>query len=164
MKKLTFFYYTILTIGTIFHTQTGLATTKLSIPDIQKSHTVKSLLTLIQSNNPKASFFIVKDGNWKEAKTTTRKLNINTIINNNLNTLVTLSSDENLIQDLIKDNRLRKTDQKNYAKILLYFSLNDPEGTNYRFYLVNPCPAKIVKSVLSTTYEAKNILDKWILD
>ena len=137
----------------------------LPVPVVGKQYTVQQLLSLINRNNPaKTSNFIVPTSKGSVIQTSagidgSKSVDfagLKGIIQGNLGTEVTLNDDPNLIQQLFNEGRLNNTTKPQYAKILLYFTLN-----GYRFYINDPYPAKIV---VGRTNPAGQIINKWNLN
>lgn len=140
------------------------SSSKPTTPAVGSSMTVQALHNLINTGNPaKSSQFgvpcklsvnnqpvaMTDDQDIQGIQTSSgyTRVGLSELINNNMNTEVTLNADANLIALLTQQNRLNSTTKDAYAKILLYFTLSDAKtGKKYRFYLDDPMPPKIIQT------------------
>jgi len=136
------------------------------------SQTVHDLLMEINANNPSnnSDFIVATKGGMVipagssptnlDGSESAGRAGLSSIINNNMETPVTLKQDPALINELATPARhvLDANTKAKYQQILLYFELD-----GYRFYLNDPFPAKYVGSSGSKFYvnPAAIICSKW---
>jgi hypothetical protein len=158
---------------------------KPAVPSVGVTYTLGQLFNLINTSNPnKTSNFIFptlhgkvmtdaqcwpSQGDLLTASVSASSVDFGNgvIINGpwiekNSNLQIQLAADPILLNFLVTNGRVAKKDQQSYGRILLYGLINI-NGTNYRLYLNDPFPGKIVTTSRSTTNPSAAILNKWDL-
>ncbi len=139
---------------------------KPPVPSTAKAYTVLQLMNLINtSNKKKTSTFIVmidaqgaitNSPSSAAGSQSVARAGLQSTIESNMNTSVTLQQDPALIGVLAAGKRLDTKNKDKYQKIVLYFELG-----GYRFYINDPFPGKTVTVKKKRRSPADNIIKKW---
>ncbi len=146
--------------------------------------TVGQILNVLRMNNANANFIVALNANKAlingdpsgsiansasvgnvdaQSKnlisTTSSGSTLDSIIQQNLNTAVTLKPAASVIQKMLQDGKLDTASKDPYGQILLYFTLDTVSGyNNIWFFVVDPWPPSIV---VNKSYPAYDIIEGW---
>ncbi len=134
------------------------------VPHVGVKYSLGRLFDLINTGNPNKTLnFVMENGDSASLVGMTSKW-----IAEQCNLMVTLSYDENLIDELVEKGKIRdrSNDRDSYKKILLRFQVKNKSGKmlfgGRWFYLNDTNPGKRRKiRNRKKVYHAKNIWRKW---